>query len=180
MARSSQTFESLVATRVELLVDALGTATRVAECLGVTRPLLSKWRAGTVMPTPAQAKLLVDLDHVVARGSSTSPRSSMSGCLVATPISRELVPLTCCISEDLPMCWPHSMLSSRRRGAASGGVQPDVVQGLSRFNGRRCHLPTKTQSQDSQAAVAQCLIYLGEGQIPHAPQTTGTSRVMAP
>ena len=69
MARSSQTFESLVATRVELLVDALGTATRVAECLGVTRPLLSKWRAGTVMPTPAQAKLLVDLDHVVARGS---------------------------------------------------------------------------------------------------------------
>lgn len=69
MARSNQTFESLVATRVELLIDALGTATRVAECLGVTRPLLSKWRAGTVMPTPAQAKLLVDLDHVVARGS---------------------------------------------------------------------------------------------------------------
>lgn len=69
MARSTQTFESLVATRVELLIDALGTATRVAECLGVTRPLLSKWRAGTVMPTPAQAKLLVDLDHVVARGS---------------------------------------------------------------------------------------------------------------
>jgi hypothetical protein len=69
MARSDQTFESLVATRVELLINALGTATRVAECLGVTRPLLSKWRAGTVMPTPAQAKLLVDLDHVVARGS---------------------------------------------------------------------------------------------------------------
>ena len=41
----------------------------MAECLGVTRPLLSKWRAGTVMPTPAQTKLLVDLDHVVAHGS---------------------------------------------------------------------------------------------------------------
>lgn len=69
MAPSKHTFESLVATRVELLIDALGTATRVAESLGVTRPLLSKWRAGTVMPTPAQAKLLVNLDHVVARGS---------------------------------------------------------------------------------------------------------------
>ena len=69
MARKSPTFESLVARRIDLLVDALGTATRVAECLWVTRPLLSKWRAGTVMPTPAQAKLLIELDHVVARGS---------------------------------------------------------------------------------------------------------------
>lgn len=69
MARKGPTFEALVATRVELLIEALGTATRVAECLGVTRPLLSKWSAGMVMPTPAQAKLLVDLDHVVARGS---------------------------------------------------------------------------------------------------------------
>lgn len=63
------TLESLVATRVELLVDSLGTATKVAQCLGVTRPQLSKWRAGTVMPSPAQLKLLVDLDHVMARAS---------------------------------------------------------------------------------------------------------------
>jgi hypothetical protein len=69
MAGKTHTFESLVATRVELLIDALGTATRVAECLRVTRPLLSTWRAGTVMPTLAQAKLLLELDHVVARGS---------------------------------------------------------------------------------------------------------------
>ncbi|MCW2738004.1 MAG: hypothetical protein JWN97_2648 [Nocardioides sp.] len=58
-----------MATRIDLLVAALGSATRVAECLGVTRLLLTKWRAGKVMPTPAQAKLLVQLDHVVARAS---------------------------------------------------------------------------------------------------------------
>jgi len=63
------TLEPLIASRLELLIGALGTATRVAECLGVTRPLLSKWRAGTVMPSPAQLKLLVDLDHVMARAS---------------------------------------------------------------------------------------------------------------
>ena len=59
--------EPLIAARVELLIGALGTATKVAECLGVTRPLLSKWRAGAVTPTPAQLKLLVDVDHVMAR-----------------------------------------------------------------------------------------------------------------
>ena len=63
------TLESLIATRIELLVGALGTATNVAQCLGVTRPLLSKWRAGLVMPSPAQVKMLVDLDHVMARAS---------------------------------------------------------------------------------------------------------------
>jgi len=63
------TLEPLISARIELLVDTLGTPTRVAECLGVTRPLLSKWRAGTAMPTPTQLRLLVDLDHVVARAS---------------------------------------------------------------------------------------------------------------
>ena len=61
------TLEPLIASRIELLIGAVGTATKVAECLGVTRPLLSKWRAGTVMPSPGQLKLLVDLDHVMAR-----------------------------------------------------------------------------------------------------------------
>ena len=63
------TLESLIATRIELLIGALGTATKVAECMGVTRPLLSQWRAGAAMPSPAQLKLLVDLDHVMARAS---------------------------------------------------------------------------------------------------------------
>lgn len=63
------TLEPLIASRIELLIGALGTATKVAECLGITRPLLSKWRAGAVMPSPGQLKLLVDLDHVMARAS---------------------------------------------------------------------------------------------------------------
>lgn len=63
------TFEDLVATRTELLVQALGSVTRVADCLGVSRTVVSRWRAGTLLPTLAQARLLVDLDHVVARAS---------------------------------------------------------------------------------------------------------------
>ena len=63
------TLQPLIATRIELLIGALGTATKVAECVGVTRPLLSKWRHGSVMPSPAQLKLLVDLDHVMARAA---------------------------------------------------------------------------------------------------------------
>ncbi|GAB3263551.1 hypothetical protein GCM10027425_28050 [Alteromonas gracilis] len=61
------TFADLAATRTELLVQALGNVTRVAECLGVSRTVVSRWRAGTLLPTLAQARLLVDLDHVVAR-----------------------------------------------------------------------------------------------------------------
>ncbi|WP_159081694.1 antitoxin Xre/MbcA/ParS toxin-binding domain-containing protein [Nocardioides sediminis] len=63
------TLADLVATRTELLVRALGNVTRVAECLGVSRTVVSRWRAGTLLPTLAQARLLVDLDHVVARAS---------------------------------------------------------------------------------------------------------------
>ena len=61
--------EPLISTRIELLIAAFGSPTKVAECLGVTRPLLSKWRAGTVMPTPTELRLIVDLDYVVARAS---------------------------------------------------------------------------------------------------------------
>ena len=63
------TFADLVATRTELLVQALGSATRVADCLGVSRTVVSRWRAATLLPTLEQARLLVDLDHVVARAS---------------------------------------------------------------------------------------------------------------
>lgn len=63
------TFADLAATRTELLVQALGNVTRVAECLGVSRTVVSRWRAATLLPTLAQARLLVDLDHVMARAS---------------------------------------------------------------------------------------------------------------
>lgn len=69
------TLEPLIANRIELLIGSLGTATKVAECLHVSRPLLSKWRAGTVMPSPAQLKLLVDLDHVMARAALIHARA---------------------------------------------------------------------------------------------------------
>ncbi len=78
------TFADLVATRTELLVRALGNVTRVAECLGVSRTVVSRWRAGTLLPTLAQARLLVDLDHVVARASiifePPAVWSWLSGC----------------------------------------------------------------------------------------------------
>lgn len=63
------TFADLATTRTELLVRALGNVTRVADCLGVSRTAVSRWRAGTLLPTLVQARLLVDLDHVVARAS---------------------------------------------------------------------------------------------------------------
>jgi transcriptional regulator with XRE-family HTH domain len=63
------TLEPFIAGRIELLAESLCTASTVAECLGVSRPLLSKWRAGTAMPSPAKLKLLVDLDHVMARAA---------------------------------------------------------------------------------------------------------------
>ena len=63
------TLEPIISSRIELLVGALGSATKVAEHLRISRPLLKKWRTGTVMPSPAQLRLLIHLDHVVARAS---------------------------------------------------------------------------------------------------------------
>ena len=76
------TLEPLIAARIELLIGALGSARMVAECLGVTRPLLSKWRAGSAMPSPAQLKLLVDLDHIMARASLIYAPTIARGWLV--------------------------------------------------------------------------------------------------
>lgn len=49
---TQRTLEPLIANRIELLIGSLGNVTKVAECLGVSRPLLSKRRGGTVMPPP--------------------------------------------------------------------------------------------------------------------------------
>jgi hypothetical protein len=59
----------LAATRIELLVQALGKVTLVAECLRVSRPLVSNWRSGTHQSTAIDVRLLIDLDQVVARAS---------------------------------------------------------------------------------------------------------------
>lgn len=82
MPPKNDTLTALMSTRIELLISALGTATRVADFLGVTRPLLSKWRAGTTVPSPTQARLVVDLDYVVARGSLIYPPQVIGDWLV--------------------------------------------------------------------------------------------------
>lgn len=74
------TFADLVATRTELLVQALGSVTRVADCLSVSRTVVSRWRAGTLLPTLAQARLLVYLETMswrAPRSSSNPPRSGI-------------------------------------------------------------------------------------------------------
>lgn len=63
------TLQPIISSRVEFLIVVLGTPTKVAECLQVSRPLLSKWRTGSTMPTPAQLRLLIHLDFIVARAS---------------------------------------------------------------------------------------------------------------
>lgn len=82
MPRENDTLTALMATRIELLINALGTATKVADFLTVSRPLLSKWRAGTASPSPAQAGLVVDLDYVVTRGSLIYPPQVIGDWLV--------------------------------------------------------------------------------------------------
>ena len=63
------TLQPIISSRIEFLVDALGSATKVVEHLHVSRTLLRRRRSGVVMPTPAQLRLLLSLDHVVARDS---------------------------------------------------------------------------------------------------------------
>lgn len=63
------TLQPVISSRVEFLIGVLGTATKVAECLHVSRQLLSKWRTGSATPTPTQLRLLIHLDFIVARAS---------------------------------------------------------------------------------------------------------------
>jgi hypothetical protein len=53
--------------RTGFLIETLGGTTGVADLLGVgdTQPAL--WHDGTERPDPEVARLIVDLDHVVAR-----------------------------------------------------------------------------------------------------------------
>lgn len=54
--------------RAGFLVDTLGV-THTASLLGVSKSQPSRWRSGAERPSPAKARELVDLDHVVARAS---------------------------------------------------------------------------------------------------------------
>ncbi|MDN5797837.1 MAG: helix-turn-helix domain-containing protein [Intrasporangium sp.] len=61
--------ESLTMQRTEFLVEALGGITRLAELLDVSKSQPSRWRSGKEQPSPAKARELIDLDHVLARAT---------------------------------------------------------------------------------------------------------------
>lgn len=53
--------------RTQFLVDTLGGESHLAEALGVEPGDPRRWQDGTENPSPEVARLVVDLDHVVAR-----------------------------------------------------------------------------------------------------------------
>jgi DNA-binding transcriptional regulator YdaS (Cro superfamily) len=55
--------------RTGFLVERLGGGTKVANLLGVSKSQPTRWRNGQEQPSPAKAREIVDLDHVVARAS---------------------------------------------------------------------------------------------------------------
>lgn len=52
---------------VALVVEALGGVTAASRILQVSKSQPSRWRAGIESPSPAKARELLDLDHVIAR-----------------------------------------------------------------------------------------------------------------
>ena len=58
---------SLPQQRAAFLIDSLGTQSRLAELLEVSRSQPGRWSKGEETPSPAHARELIDLDHVVAR-----------------------------------------------------------------------------------------------------------------
>jgi hypothetical protein len=57
----------LARERTEFLIAALGSSTAVAKLLEVSRSQPGKWRRGLESPGADAARLLIDLDHVLAR-----------------------------------------------------------------------------------------------------------------
>ncbi|MBD7994653.1 DUF2384 domain-containing protein [Arthrobacter sp. Sa2CUA1] len=53
--------------RTELLIEAFGSTTVVAEVLGVSPSQPSRWSRGLESPGLEAGRLVVDLDHVMAR-----------------------------------------------------------------------------------------------------------------
>lgn len=53
--------------RAGFLIQALGSQSRVADLLDVSRSQPGKWSKGEESPSPERARELIDLDHVVAR-----------------------------------------------------------------------------------------------------------------
>ena len=70
--------------RTTFLIEALGSATAVAELLDVSRSQPGKWRSGAESPSPDASALLVDLDHVMARASLLWPAEVAKRWLVGS------------------------------------------------------------------------------------------------
>lgn len=55
--------------RTELLIQSFGGTTALARVLGVSVSQPSRWRSGAESPGLATGRLVVDLDHVMARAT---------------------------------------------------------------------------------------------------------------
>ncbi|MCL2787140.1 MAG: hypothetical protein FWD59_01375 [Micrococcales bacterium] len=62
-----------VSQRVAFLTETLGSAAALADLLGVARSQTTRWRQGAEAPSPAVGRVLLDLDHVVARATCLWP-----------------------------------------------------------------------------------------------------------
>ena len=77
--------------RARFVVDVVGGTRRAADLLGVAPSQPSRWMSGASVPGPAQARMLVDLEHVlahallvwadagVARDWLTTPKAQLDG-----------------------------------------------------------------------------------------------------
>jgi len=68
--------------RTEFLIETLGSGARLAALIGVNRSQPTKWRRGIEVPGPEAGRMLIDLDHIVARACMVWP-----GELVTTWLS---------------------------------------------------------------------------------------------
>jgi hypothetical protein len=55
--------------RAGFLIDAFGSASALADILGVSRSQPGKWRDGEEVPGPEASALIIDVDHVLARAT---------------------------------------------------------------------------------------------------------------
>lgn len=83
IARASKTTAPRSAIRAQLAVEALGGPRRVGELLGVAPSQPSRWARGEAVPGPESARLLADLDHVIAVAEQVWDPSLVAGWLRA-------------------------------------------------------------------------------------------------
>ena len=62
------------AARTTFLIETVGSGAAVARLLGVSRSQPYRWSTGDETPGPESARLLLDLDHVLARAMLVWPR----------------------------------------------------------------------------------------------------------